>query len=190
MSLLHPTVRNGRALPSKKLTQANVEGWLQADEPVLLLRLQKTTPIPAAVRRYLDSEAGQKAREAFKCRTRDPWYAVPDVKTPDFFMTYMSGLEPGLVRNDTDCTCTNSVHSVRFTKPEKTAQVQQQWTSPFVQLSCELEGHPLGGGMLKLEPREAGQILIPESDRSLLDSGAILNEAVSIMRQWRHYAAH
>lgn len=189
-SLLHPTVRNGRALPSKKLTQATVDGWLRADEPVLLLKLQKTTQIPAAVRRYLDSEAGQRAREAFKCRTRDPWYAVPDVKTPNFFMTYMSGLEPGLVRNDTDCTCTNSVHSVRFTKREKISEVQRKWASPFVQLSCELEGHPLGGGMLKLEPREAGQILIPEMESVLINSGAVLSEAVSTMRQWRHYASN
>jgi hypothetical protein len=36
--------------------------------------------------------------------------------------------------------------------------------SPFVQLSCEIEGHPLGGGMLKLEPREASQIALPGPD--------------------------
>jgi len=39
----------------------------------------------------------------------------------------------------------------------------------FVQLSCEIAGHPLGGGMLKLELREAAQIVVP--DQSLGENG-------------------
>jgi len=188
--LLHPTVRNGRALPAGNLTQKTIEGWYKADEQVLLLKLEKATQLPISVMHYLDSDAGRKARESYKCRMRDPWYVVPDVKTPDFFLTYMSGLEPSLVRNDTTCTCTNSVHSVRFTEPKAISRVQRAWASPFVQLSCEIEGHPLGGGMLKLEPREAGQILIPQS-RAMPDlSAQLITDAVRKMRNWRHYASN
>ena len=189
-TLLYPTVRNGRALPVGNLTQEVIDGWYRTDEQMLLLRLQKTTQLPVSVKRYLDSEAGQKAREAYKCRTRDPWYVVPDVRTPDFFLTYMSGLEPGLVRNDTTCTCTNSVHSVRFTQQKAISRVRQEWDSPFVQLSCELEGHPLGGGMLKLEPREAGQILVPRAGMVLELPAQAMSDAVSTMREWRHYVSN
>jgi adenine-specific DNA-methyltransferase len=188
--LLHPTVRNGRALPVGNLTQKTIEGWYRADEQVLLLKLEKATQLPVSVLHYLDSDAGRKARESYKCRMRDPWYVVPDVKTPDFFLTYMSGLEPSLVRNDATCTCTNSIHSVRFTEPRAISRVQRAWSSPFVQLSCEIEGHPLGGGMLKLEPREAGQILIPQPKVMPDLSAQFITDAVSKMRNWRHYASN
>jgi hypothetical protein len=55
------------------------------------------------VRRYLETDAARVARMAYKCRVRDPWYSVPDAQVPGFFFTYMSGLEPNLVRNDTHC---------------------------------------------------------------------------------------
>ena len=32
--------------------------------------------------------------------------------------------------------------------------------SSLTRLSCEMEGHPLGGGMLKLEPTEAERLLV------------------------------
>lgn len=189
-ALLHPTVRNGRALPTGNLTQKIIDGWYEADEQMLLLKLEKDTQLPASVTHYLDSDAGRKAQETYKCRNRDPWYVVPDVRTPDFFLTYMSGLEPSLVRNDTACTCTNSVHSVQFVEPKAIPAVRRAWASPFVQLSCEIEGHPLGGGMLKLEPREAGQILIPQPRMATELPPQVITDAVFKMRNWRHYDAY
>lgn len=141
---LHPSVRNGRVLPSSTLTTAIVERWKHNDDAVLLLHLPKTENLPRSVGRYLETEEGRAAREAYKCRVREPWYSVPDVQVPDFFLSYMSGLEPSLVRNDARCTCTNSVHGVRL-KPGTTARALSVWGSEFVQLSCELQGHPLGG---------------------------------------------
>jgi hypothetical protein len=150
---LHPTVRNSRALPGGPLTKTIVEGWRRADEPVLLLRIAKETrTLPAPVARYLDTDDGHLARAGYKCRMRDPWYSVPDVQIPDFFLTYMSGREASLVRNDAGCTCTNSVHSVRLKDGGTRQDLLNRWDSPFVRLSCEIEGHPLGGGLLKLEP--------------------------------------
>lgn len=184
--LLHPSVRNGRALPPSRVTKAVVTRWTREDEPVLLLKLAKSEEVPRAVRRYLDTDAGHLARQAYKCRVRDPWYSVPDVQVPDFFLSYMSGLEPSLVRNDAGCTCTNSVHSVRLKTP-RAARHLTRWRSAFAQLSCELEGHPLGGGMLKLEPREAAAIILPESAATKRAENAVINEAIRTMRSWRHY---
>ncbi|MGY3287207.1 adenine-specific DNA-methyltransferase [Bradyrhizobium sp. LM3.6] len=75
--LLHPTVRNGRALPAIRVTTALVERWKANDDPMLLLKLSKTDDLPRSVRRYLDTDAGREARQAYKCRVRDPWYSVP-----------------------------------------------------------------------------------------------------------------
>jgi adenine-specific DNA-methyltransferase len=188
-SFLHTSVRNGRALTSSRLTQGLVDRWKRDDEPVLLLKISKDAELPQSVRRYLETDAGQAARTAYKCRVRDPWYAVPDVRVPDFFLTYMAGLEPSLVRNDAQCTCTNSVHAVRIKAGDGVAKYFPAWKSPFVQLSCEIEGHPLGGGLLKLEPREATQVMLPAPTTLKRVNPALIEEAVGTMRQWRHYAS-
>lgn len=186
-TLLHPTVRNGRALPPHRLTTATIERWHRDDEPMLLLRLPKKANLPATVQRYLDTEHGLQAREAYKCRSRDPWYSVPDVQIPDYFLSYMSGLNASLIHNAAGATCTNSVHSVRVRDGAKIDRALSIWESDFVRLSREIEGHPLGGGMLKLEPREATQILFP-SPRLLPEMAkSTLADAVSTMRSWRHY---
>ena len=52
-------------------------------------------------------------RKGYKCRMRTPWYSVPDVRVPDFFLTCMSGRRPNLVRNCAAATCTNAVHGVK-----------------------------------------------------------------------------
>jgi adenine-specific DNA methylase len=187
--LLHPTVRNGRALPARTLTRSVVQEWVREDKPIYLLKLPKISDIPVSVRSYLDTSEGREAREAYKCRVRTPWYSVPDVQVPDFFLTYMSGRAVGLVRNSAHCTCTNSVHSVRLHDRTEIPALCSLWDTPFVQLSCEIEGHPLGGGMLKLEPREAAQIVLPAP--TLLEHlpGLALEDAVNRMQTWRHYAA-
>jgi adenine-specific DNA-methyltransferase len=137
---LHPSVRNARALPASKLTASDVERWRLNDDPMLLLRLSKAGDLPQGVKRYLDTDAGHAARTAYKCRVREPWYSVPDVQVPDFFLSYMSGWEPALVRNEAWCTCTNSVHSVRIRREISSRRYLAAWGTPIVQLSCEIEG--------------------------------------------------
>ncbi len=43
------------------------------------------------------------------------------------------------------------------------------WHTSLTMLSCEIEGHSLGGSMLKLEPSEARRVLValPPDDPSL-----------------------
>lgn len=115
---------------------------------------------------------------------RNPWYSVPDVHVPDFFLTYMTGRAPRLVRNSEETTYTNAVHSVRERKAVR--RIIEGWDTPFVRLSSELEGHPLGGGTLKLEPREATRIVLPAPGMVFELSAAEAKEAVSTMRKWKH----
>jgi adenine-specific DNA-methyltransferase len=188
-AFLHPSVRNGRVLPKGQITRSTVNAWRRDDQQMLLLRLHQTASLPLSVERYLDSDPGKKAREAYKCRTRAPWYAVPDVQIPDFVLTYMSGRSPQLVHNAAGVTCTNTVHSIRIRDRKFAEQMLPSWDSPFVQLSCELEGHPLGGGMLKLEVREAARVRFAgdnvEFDRAAINT---IGDGVTEMRRWRHYA--
>lgn len=186
--LLRPAVRNGRSLAGKAITQATVRAWRRQDEPVLLLDLCGCRDLPGPVQRYLDSPDGHQARASYKCRNRTPWYVVPDVNVPDAFLSYMSGDGPSLVANRAACVATNSVHVVRLNGTMPIAQVQQAWDHPVTRLSCEIEGHPLGGGMLKLEPREAARVVMSTCPaRSRLEA-EIIEEAIAVAKRWRHYA--
>ncbi|HEY7810962.1 MAG TPA: N-6 DNA methylase [Allosphingosinicella sp.] len=184
---LQPSLRNGRAMPEKQITKATVDAWTRRDDPVLLLRLARDQELPAAVRNYLDSSGGREARQGYKCRNRAPWYAVPDVQIPDFVMSYMSGRSVNLVRNAAGVSCTNSVHAIRVRDRALATRFLPQWSSPFVRLSCELEGHALGGGMLKLEPREAGRIVFPSAAAVAGADPDGLQEAIGSLQRWRHY---
>lgn len=187
-SYLQPTVRNARAMPTGAITAATVASWRSCDDPILLLRLARGQDLVAPVRRYLDSSAGRAARLGYKCRNREPWYAVPDVHVPDFVMSYMAGRAVNLVRNAAGVTCTNSVHAVRVRDRALAKALLPAWSSPLVRLSCELEGHALGGGMLKLEPREASRILFPSAARRAAVDGAAVEDAIATLQCWRHYA--
>lgn len=188
-TFLHPTVRNSRVLPTRELTAQTVDSWRRSNEPVILLRLPKQGQLPDSVLKYLNTYEGRQAREAYKCRMRNPWYSVPDVRVPDFFLTYMAGRSPSLVRNSASATCTNALHVVRVLDRRCVGSLSGLWNSGFVQLSCELEGHALGGGLLKLELREAAQVVLP-SDRVIdrLPESEV-DSAISTMRHWRHYAS-
>jgi adenine-specific DNA-methyltransferase len=185
--VLCPAVRNGRCLSGQAITSETVAAWRRGDEPMLLLRLDRTGAVPRPVKKYLDSAAGVKAREAYKCRSRDPWYAVPQVSIPDAFLSYMSGGAPVLAANHAGCVATNSVHVVKVSGRLTVAQLQERWRQPITKLSCELEGHPLGGGMLKLEPREAGNVLLADGIPETLEHEARIAEGLDALRSWRHY---
>jgi len=186
LQFLHPSLRNGRAMPKDQITKATVAAWHRRDEQVLLLKLTRGQELPTSIRRYLDSSAGRQARLGYKCRNRTPWYAVPDVQVPDLMLSYMAGRTANMVRNMAGVTCTNSVHSVRIRDRKLAAKLLPNWSTPFVRLSCELEGHALGGGMLKLEPREATRILFPAA-KSPARQDEVLEDAITTLQRWRHY---
>ncbi|MXZ54743.1 MAG: N-6 DNA methylase [Gammaproteobacteria bacterium] len=188
-SFLQPTVRAGRFLPSVAVTPKTVANWLDRDEPSLLLKLASTKDLPKSVKRYLNTKGARQAQAAYKCRTRTPWYSVPNVSIPDGFLSYLSSTGPMLVANRADCSCTNSVHAVRLSNGIRFDSVQRVWSHDLVTLSTELEGHPLGGGLLKLEPREASRVLVPMQLKLNSSEHSDLREGVNLLRSWRHSAS-
>lgn len=186
-AVLHPAVRNGRMLVGATITKAVVAAWLRHDEPVLLLRLSPGQSVPVSVQRYLDIPEGRDARSTYKCRNRDPWYCVPDIIVPDAFLSYMSGDGPTLVSNAAGCVGTNSVHTVRLNGKLGITELRRLWSSVLTRLSCEVEGHPLGGGMLKVEPGEAQRAALAPAHVVSKKDAAVLAEGIASMRRWRHY---
>lgn len=185
--LLHVSVRNGKLLRGRAVTRSQVASWFREDAPVLLLRIKPGEDLPSSIHEYLDSPEGHEARASYKCRHRDPWYVVPDVCVPDGFLSYMSGNGPLLVANAAGCVGTNSVHVLKLAGSMSMSALQRAWARLSTLLSCEIEGHPLGGGMLKLEPREAGRILLCRHDTRSRYEKDLVRRGVDTMRHWRHY---
>ena len=192
---LLPSIRNSRYLTRQVVDDVDIARWIAADEPVFLLRIPPRGRVPASVQAYLDTAEGHRARGSYKCRNRNPWYTVPDVRRPAFVLTYMSGRSPALVVNGGRCTCTNTLlaldlRSGMFQNGDGFCGrgLPAAWDSPVGRLSCEIEGHPLGGGMLKLEPGEARNVVLAPDAAIEQADGALLNEGVEVMRRWRHVA--
>ena len=116
--------------------------------------------LPAGIRSHLDRGRASQIHLRFKCRVRDPWYSVPHVRRADAFLSYMSGGRPKLVLNPTGLVAPNTLHLVQFVERKYVKSVPAGWYSSLTSLSCEIEGHALGGGMLKLEPTEAERLLV------------------------------
>ena len=81
------------------------------------------------------------------------------------------------------------MHAVQFKSCAAAGRVAQVQQSLLFQLSSELEGHPLGGGMLKLEPREATRILMPHANDLEHIETETLQVGIATLQAWRHYGA-
>lgn len=159
---LRPAVRRGRDLAGTRFT---VEDWQRSRSAAggaYLLLIKPGAQLPAALQRYIRDGEAREVHKAFKCRTRAPWYSVPHVHQPDALLSYMSGAAPKLVSNEADAVAPNTLHVVRLRRPGLTpGTVAALWQTSLTRLSTEIEGHSLGGGMLKLEPTEAERVLMP-----------------------------
>ena len=159
---LCPAVRRGRSLSGVLFTKQDWRDGLQSGESGYLLRIPRDQELPPGLKKYLAHGEARGVSKTFKCRTRSPWFSVPHVYKPDAFLTYMSGTVPRLVANDAGAVAPNSLHILRLHKGISLNNdgLAVVWQTSLSGLSAEIQGHALGGGMLKLEPTEAESALI------------------------------
>lgn len=114
--------------------------------------------------RYLKHGEDRGIPEAYKCSIRDPWWRPPAVPAPDLFFTYMSHRFPRLISNTSGATLVNSMHGVRLmddAPPETQDALPLLVLNSATMLGAEIEGRAYGGGILKMEPREAAALPVP-----------------------------
>ena len=154
---LRPAVRRGRALSGLRFTGADWKMATRSGQAGYLLSISRDAELPRSVLEYLKYGEDTLVPQAYKCRVRSPWYSVPHVYEPDAFLTYMSGAAPRLVANDARVVAPNSLHVIRVHPHISLSphSISVLWQTSLTRLSVEVEGHALGGGMLKIEPTEA-----------------------------------
>jgi len=160
-ALLRRAVRSGRQLQGIRFTY---EDWKVSEKSGSKVWLLLIPPyhkqLPGSVCKYLDEGLANKVHEAYKCSVREPWYSVPHVRRGNAFLSYMAGNNTRLVANDAGAVASNTLHVVSlFEKVSISPEILAMlWHTSFTMLSSEIEGHALGGGMLKLEPSEAKRV--------------------------------
>lgn len=179
--LLTPAVLSLGDFHGTVFRRADWARLVEAGKKVYLLSVppSKTEKFPQSLAEYLEHGKTRRVPGHFKCRVRATWYSVPHVRIGDAFLSYMSGSSPKLVGNTAGFVAPNTLHVVRFTSSRHWRLFVGGWYSSFTRLSCELEGHPLGGGMLKLEPTEAESVFVAlpypkDSTRLARDLDALL----------------
>jgi tRNA1(Val) A37 N6-methylase TrmN6 len=133
-----------------------------------------------AIRRRIEAGRQRRVHMAYKCRVRSPWWRVPVGAVPDLLLTYMNQDRPRLLANDARVHILNSLYGVTL-RPGLRRLGRDLLPLAFLNslslLGAEMVGRSYGGGLLKLEPREADILPVP--------SPATLREAAPRLRAAR-----
>jgi hypothetical protein len=120
-----------------------------------------------ALRNYVALGEAANVHEAYKCTIRKPWWRPPVVPAPDLFFTYMSHRYPRLISNRSGATIVNSMHGIRIAGGAPTIAVDALpllALNSITMLGAEVLGRSYGGGILKMEPREAASLPVPAAE--------------------------
>ena len=145
----------------------------------------------ATARRYIS--AGERAGVdlAYKCRVRKPWWRVPYLRPADLFLTYMNADTPRITTNRTRAHHVNSVHGIYLhadSRGDGKNYLPIASLNSVTLLGAETVGRAYGGGMLKIEPREADHLPVPSPQsvrRCRADLAALKPRVTSWLRQGR-----
>jgi len=136
--------------------------------------------LSAATREYIAEGEAAGVAKAYKCRVRDPWWRVPLVETPDLFLTYMNHDRPRLIANEAKARILNSLYGIKLKDDRRKLGMKLlplACLNSLTLLGAEVVGRAYGGGLLKLEPREADRLPVPslcqiESQKHALKAAA------------------
>lgn len=157
-----------RHLASSHFTAGQWEQLKLNGERVWMLSPSIQRPVAGTgLQRYIDLGESHEVHKGYKCSVRTPWWRAPAQAAPDMFFTYMSHVAPRLVSNDARTTFVNSLHGLSLRSDitdEERAALPFMLFNTVSMLSAELVGRTYGGGILKMEPREADQLAVPRRE--------------------------
>lgn len=163
--LLRPTISKAMHVRGARFGLADLDRLLAAGARARMFVADKDTPeeLLRTTDAYLRRGKKRDIHKRYKCRVRDPWWAVPLPKqgAPDLFLTYCASEYPRMVLNEAQVLHTNTVHGVSIQPGVSPGALAAGFYNSLTLLSAELVGRSYGGGVLKLEPTEAEALVVP-----------------------------
>ncbi|CAG9269436.1 N-6 DNA methylase [Paraburkholderia caribensis] len=141
-------------------------------------------PPTAQAAAYIEDGHRTGVDTAYKCRVRKTWYQVPLVPAADLLLTCMNADTPRLCTNDARARHLNSVHGVYL--DERLRGIGRELLplaslNSVTLLHAEMVGRAYGGGILKIEPKEADVWAMP--------SPALVSRCADALRAIKHEVA-
>jgi len=124
---------------------------------------------PEAVQRYIKYGETIDVPDGYKCRIRKKWYVIPSTWVPDAFLLRQVHEYPKIILNETNATCTDTIHRVRLVCKNKGREVVSAFLNSLTFAFSEILGRSYGGGVLTLEPSEVEQLPLPLEGLENLD---------------------
>lgn len=118
----------------------------------------------AGGRAYIRRGEQRQYHVRYKCRIREPWYAVPSVYATDVGLLKRAHNTPRLILNEMRAYTTDTAYRVRV-KSGPSGRLVFNFINALTALSAELEGRHYGGGVLELVPSEIENLLLPIPER-------------------------
>lgn len=120
-----------------------------------------------AAESYIQAGEQTGVHLAYKCRVRRVWYQPPVIAPADLLLTYMNADTVRITTNEAGAHHLNSVHGVYLGEQHRELGrelLPLASLNSVTLLHAELVGRAYGGGILKIEPREADRWLLPSPE--------------------------
>jgi adenine-specific DNA-methyltransferase len=176
---LTPIITSARDLRGIRLDTDDFRLLVDQGRPLFLIHVSEPVEsLSPQLRSYLAHGIRQGIHRQFKCRNREPWYAVPSVWPADALLLRQAGDMPKLVHLSKKCASTDTIHRVRWNRPSLGKRHVVSFLNTWTLIACELTGRSYGGGVLELMPSEANNILMPPPLEQLNALSATADELV------------
>ncbi len=180
---LRPALPSARDAAGLVFRAADWEGLKTSGRPCYLLAIPAEAKPDAGTRAHLERGKREGVSERVTCRRRPTWYALPAPRAPAALLPYLCPRWPRMLLNEASVTHANALHSVQPQRGVNMEAVVTAFTSTAALLGCELIGRHYGNGVLKLEPAEVENLLVPYP--SLSTGEAVTEQLREIDGLWR-----
>ncbi len=171
-----PMLGKSEHVSGVRYTRADHEANARAGKRVSFVSLGTKTVLTPGLKSYLALGEEQALPARYKCRIREPWWAVPYVwRAPVSLLKRCHGY-PRLVLNDARAYSTDTAYRIVPEPGVAARDLVGSFLSSLTLLTAELEGRHYGGGVLELVPSEIERLLVAVKPTSKRDLDAVDRE--------------